>query len=342
VVVFYDENANGSLDGTEAVRVPGVVVEIAGRTGTSAVLTGLATVQNVPDGTHAVSVRRDSLPAYWEPGAAVSVTAPTTSEVRVPLTLPIGSNFRNVYLAFGDSITEGAGSSDDKGYPPWLEVHLDAHQGGEARTVTDGAAGTTSRQGAARLPGSVTRHRPAYTLILYGTNDWWEAGCSGDVSGCFTATSIQNMIGTARSVQSLPIVATIPPVNTGYDDRVPPERNEDVQRVNLQIKSMAASERVPVADIYAAMAAVSPLSSIFDDHVHPNDKGYEIIALEFFKAISRAGGTSTAGFGGVFLDLDADSGPPGFHDLASAGPGAPAPRAGTRGQSRRPRGREPR
>ena len=342
VIVFYDENANGTLDGNESVRVPGVVVDISGRTGTTAVQTGLATVQNVPDGTHTVNVRRESLPAYWESGAAPSVTAPTTNEIRFPLTLPTGSNFRNLYMAFGDSITEGAGSSDDKGYPPWLEVQLEAHLGGDARMVTDGAGGTTSRQGAVRLPGSLSRHRPAYTLILYGTNDWWDDACSGDVSSCFTADAVRSMIGTARSRDSLPVVGTIPPVNVGYDDRVPPDRNEDVQEVNQQIKAMAAAERVPVADIYAAFTAVSPLSSLFDDHVHPNDRGYDIIAGEFFKAITRSRGTSSAAFGEAFLDLDTERGLPGFHRLQAPDTAGAAERTDARGPARRPRGREPR
>jgi len=339
VVVFYDENANGTLDGNESVRVPGVVVDISGRTGTTAVQTGLATVPNVSDGTQTVSVRRDSLPAYWEPGAAPSVTAPTTNEVRFPLTLATGSNSRNVYMAFGDSITDGAGSSDDRGYPPWLEGKLEAHLGGDARMVTDGVGGTTSLQGAARLPSSLSRHRPAYTLILYGTNDWYD--CDTPAS-CFTTGAIQNMIGTAKSRSSLPVVATVPPVNVGYNDLVPPERNEHVRMVNEQIKAMAAAEGVPVADVYTAFMAVSPLSSLFDDHVHPNDRGYDIIAGEFFKAITRSRGTSSAAFGEAFLDLDTERGLPGFHRLQAPDTAGAAERTDARGPARRPRGREPR
>ena len=42
VVVFYDENANGLLDASEAFRVPGVVIEAGGRSARSQALTGRA------------------------------------------------------------------------------------------------------------------------------------------------------------------------------------------------------------------------------------------------------------------------------------------------------------
>ena len=88
----------------------------------------------------------------------------------LPATLPIGSNRANVYLAFGDSITDGEGSSDGNGYASRLQRKLQAHFG-RATIIKDGLAATRSNRGADRLPDSLTV-RPAYTLIHYGTNDW--------------------------------------------------------------------------------------------------------------------------------------------------------------------------
>ena len=39
VAFFYDENGNGTLDATEGVRVPDVLVDIGGRQGRSAPVT---------------------------------------------------------------------------------------------------------------------------------------------------------------------------------------------------------------------------------------------------------------------------------------------------------------
>jgi len=339
VVVFYDENGDGVLGGDERVRVPGVVVDISGHTATTEVLSGHATVTGVPDGTYTVTVRRGSLPPYWAAGTAPSVTTPTTSEVHVPLTLPIENNYPNNYLAFGDSITDGDGSSDGEGYRARLQGKLDAHLGGSSVIINDGIGGTTSRQGSLRIVTSLNRRRPAYTLILYGTNDWNTSECNSDIAPCFTASAIQSMIGAVRDHGSLAIVSTIPPANTGYDDRAPPERNIRVDQQNQQIKAIAAAEGVPLADVYTALINAGPLNTLFTDHVHPNDQGYEIIAQELFKAITQAGAASS-GFAGYFLDLDAPAGSPGFHAPGPMTPGGlPSLAPRDAGRAARPRER---
>jgi len=65
-----------------------------------------------------------------------------------------------------------------------------------------------------------------------------------------------------------------------------------------------------------------PLNTLFFDHVHPNDRGYDIISATFFEAITRAAGGSASGLASGFLDLDASAGLPGFHAL---GPRASRP-----------------
>lgn len=317
VVVFYDENGDGQLGPEERIRVPGVVVEISGRTGTSEIATGQASVTGVPDGTHGVSVRTESLPPFWAAGTAPSVTTPTSSAVPVPLTLPIGTNRRNVYLAFGDSITDGDGSSDQAGYRNRLRDKLEAHQGGGITIVNDGIGGTTSRQGSLRLPNSLNRNRPAYTLILYGTNDWNESECNADIAPCYTGTMIGRMINEAKLHDSLPFVATITPANTGFDDRAPAERNIRIDQQNQQIKAEVAAQGAVLVDLYAALMNAGPLNTLFVDHVHPSDRGYDVISDEWFRAITRARAAASSGAGFRFLDLDAAAGLPGFH---GAGP----------------------
>ena len=106
--VFYDENGNGVADPLESLRLPGVTVQVATRTGQTA-SGGHAIVANVPAGAQVATVRPESLPPYFTAGAQVSVQVPAAAEVAVPVTLPIGTNRANVYMAFGDSITFGEG-----------------------------------------------------------------------------------------------------------------------------------------------------------------------------------------------------------------------------------------
>ena len=297
LVLFYDENGNGTAEATENAAVPDVEVEIAGQIGRSAKVTGLTTVPDVPDGPHTVSLRTPSVPPYYRlSGAAPSVSVPQAATSPVALTLTIGSNRPNRYLTFGDSIVDGLGSSDIDGFRGPLEEALQRHFG-RGTVEADGLGGTKSDDGIERLGGLLNRVRPAYTVILYGTNDWKR--CLGEVP-CHTVDALRTQIGVVKAASSLPILGTIPPVNP-HDN--PPERNEWVTNMNVAVRAMAAQEGVPVADVHAGMVreANGRLQDLFVDLVHPNDRGYRVIANEFFKAItSRSTGSSSSSLRSLF------------------------------------------
>jgi lysophospholipase L1-like esterase len=291
LVLFYDENGNGVAEPTENAAVPDVEVEIAGQTGRSAKVTGLTTVPDVPDGPHTVGLRTPSIPPYYRmAGAAPSVTVPQAAAGAVPLTLAIGNNRPNRYLAFGDSITDGLGSRDVDGFRGPLEQALQRHFG-RGIVESDGLGGTKSDDGIERLGGLLGRVRPAYTLIMYGTNDWKR--CLGEVP-CYTVDAVRTQIGIAKAAQSLPVMATIPPCNPNDN---PPERNEWITRMNVALRAMAAQEGTPVADVHAGFLREggTRLQDLFVDLVHPNDRGYLVIADEYFKAIATRPATTTSG-----------------------------------------------
>jgi lysophospholipase L1-like esterase len=285
--VFYDENANGQLDASEGARVPGVTVVVGAGSGTSAPNTGQAVVTGIPEGSFVPQVRTEGLPAYYVPPASAlaPVTVPGAAELRIPLTLPIGSNQPSVYLGYGDSITAGAGSSDEQGYGPRLLNLLGPHFG-RADVRRFGRPGTTSADGLSRITTWLRTFRPAYVLILYGTNDWLDSACQVDGPDCYTVDSLDGMIGIARDWDVLPVLATIIPVNPALSS---PTRQRWVDDTNARIRSLAAQRQVLLADLNADMKAASPaLSPLFADHVHPNDAGYQVIAQGWFRAISRS------------------------------------------------------
>src|SRR5437667_8047 len=130
-VVFYDENGNGTLDAGEDVRLPEVDVEVAGHVGRSEKLTGRAVVSGVPAGSYPAAVRTASLPPFYATAATPAVTVPqaTGTEAAVPVTLPIGNNVPDTYLAFGDSITAGEGALSTHGYLDVVEALLQQNLG---------------------------------------------------------------------------------------------------------------------------------------------------------------------------------------------------------------------
>lgn len=294
-VVFYDENGNGRIDASEGGRLPDVVVEAGSRNARSERGSGRVVLSGVPQTTQSVSIRAASLPAYYRAGAPVSVSLPQDAgrELPLPVTLAIGSNMPNRYLEFGDSITDGDGSSDEDGYRGRLEQRL-ILQSNRANVFNSGIGGTTSIDGSERIGRALSGFRPAYTLILYGTNDWNQGACNSTITTCFTAREIQAMIRSVKAASSLAVVSTIIPVNSGFDARVPPDRNIRVAQQNDELRAVCAAEGVPVAESFDAFmrAAGSDLRSLFVDHVHPNDRGHDLIAQSFFEAITRASGAS--------------------------------------------------
>jgi len=292
--VFYDENGNGVLDPAEGARVPDVVVEIGARNGRSSKVQGEFTVDGVPAGAQQVALRRGSLPPYYAAPPSIPVAVPQSQPLLVPLTLPIGRNRPNVYMGFGDSITIGQGSSDNNGYRSWLEERLRSHFG-RGVVVDQGADATKSNRGAERIDDSLARARPAYTLILYGTNDWNVQECKLKPP-CFTIDSLRDIVLSARGSQSLPVLSTIIPGDpTSFEQ---PARNEWVAAQNERIRAMAGQEGVPLADPYALFVKDPNFAHLYVDHVHPNDGGYQLIAQAFFTAIAtpvETTGTSVAG-----------------------------------------------
>ncbi len=288
--VFYDENENGQLDGQERVRLPGVQVVIGSASASSAPLTGQAIVSGIPEGPAAVGVRIETVPAYFKPKQVPSIQVPGPTSVQIPLTLDIGNNHPNLYLGIGDSITYGDGSSAGTGgYRSKLQSLLHAQLGaGDVRTW--GRSGTNSAEGASVMKKTLRWYDPAYTLILYGTNDWQECK-NWPVTECYTLDSLRSMVEDTRGWSSLPVLATILPANPKV---APRQRNEWIDEMNAKIKALAHQEGIAVADLNAEFKAQADMPSLYSDDLHPNDAGYEVMAQGWMKGIAGARSTTAS------------------------------------------------
>jgi lysophospholipase L1-like esterase len=285
LVLFYDENANGVADGSEVVRVPDVEVSLGGRAARSEKLTGRAVVTGVPAGSYPVNIRNDTLPPFYAPGAPVTVQAPQGegSQVFVPLLLPIGRNNPNQYLAFGDSITRGDGSTDGHGYPPRLQAKLTAHFA-YANVRNRGADATNSFEAVTRINNNNNLINDAYALILYGTNDWNIPDCQNSPPACHTIENLRLVVQRVKSAGTLPFIATLIPANPAIN----PGRNLWIDTINIGIKALAKEEGAFLVDLNQAFQQQSgDLSRFYSDSVHPNDAGYDVITNGLFEAIAH-------------------------------------------------------
>jgi len=227
------------------------------------------------------------LPPFYRPPAAKTFTVPPTGPVMVPITLPRGSNRANVYMAFGDSITNGEPHiGDANGYRRILATMLQNHFG-SAEVANEGVDATESDAGAARIGTSLARVQPSFTLIHYGTNDWNDLRCRA--IPCFTTESLALIVRQVNRAKGHAFLATILPTNTGFDNRAPESRNEWVAAQNVIIRQVADEEGAVLVDLNGAfLKSGMPLSSLFSDHVHPTAIGYQIMAQTWFDAITKA------------------------------------------------------
>lgn len=287
--VFYDANGNGNRDAGEDGTVPGVVVRFGSASGQSAAA-GRFTVAAVPEGPRTAAVDTASLPPFFVAPAvpALPVPPPAGFDLAVPAGPPIGSNRPYTFMAFGDSITQGDGSRRREGYRRTLQDRLSAYWGVRADVIDQGLSATRSDDGAGRIDDALRGERPAYTLVLYGTNDWNVFACRS-VEGCFTRGNIVAMIRSIKARGGLPVVGTIPPVNPAFSDRSAADRNAWIEGTNAVLRPLVRAEGAVVADVHAAMlreaGGESGLPALFSDHIHPNDRGYEAIADAFFRAL---------------------------------------------------------
>jgi lysophospholipase L1-like esterase len=287
-LVFYDEDGSGVLETGEPIRVPDVEVTVGGRSARTEKRTGRVQVTGVPAGTHPLGLRGDTLPPFFVAGPSPSVTVPTADGATVALsvTLPIGSNRPNVYMAFGDSLTAGDGLPSSQAWPARLQALLEQHFGG-AVVNNRGATGTNSFEALERLDRNLRGSEPAYTFILYGTNDWNDPVCQDDPD-CHTVPNLRTVVRRVKAFRSLPFMATLPPVNPAL---TPPGRNDWVAAINERIRVMAREEGAFLVDLHATFMRQPSLPPLYIDHVHLSQAGHDLAAGVWFEAVAHGRST---------------------------------------------------
>jgi lysophospholipase L1-like esterase len=205
------------------------------------------------------------------------------------------------FLAFGDSLTVGedgnalhvarVGPAAQVGapYPSLLRSALAARYTTQSISVSNmGLRGEPLAYKSIALPPpspprfSQTLAGGQYevALILEGANDLQNRD-DRDIPPAIAA--LQTMVRDARSRGVKVVLATLPPENPQGRLGLPWTL---VPTFNSMLKSMAAAENVPVAEIYTAFGGDAPNYGLLSgDGLHPNQEGYQKIADAFFATI---------------------------------------------------------
>jgi lysophospholipase L1-like esterase len=164
-------------------------------------------------------------------------------------------------VMFGDSLTYGTGATVGKSLPELLSVMIKEH------IVNMGVRGQTSAEGLARVD-KVLGHDPKVVLVLFGGNDYLQ-----EIPVEETFKNIESMVTT---LQEYGAVVVLLGIQGGilFD----PYKEE--------FKKIA--KRRGAFYISNILENIIGEEDLMSDEVHPNDKGYALIAKRIYPILKKA------------------------------------------------------
>jgi acyl-CoA thioesterase I len=168
-----------------------------------------------------------------------------------------------VVLAFGDSLTYGSGAQESESYPAQLEQLIGR------RVVRAGVPGEVSAQALARLPGLLEEHSPKLLLLCIGGNDFLRR-----LGNRQAEDNVRAMVQLARSrgVEVL-LIGTPEP---GFSVTPPAFYAGIAEEFGLLYEEDVIGEVLRDAALKA-------------DPIHPNARGYRLIAERVAAALRKSG-----------------------------------------------------
>lgn len=166
-------------------------------------------------------------------------------------------------LAFGDSLTYGSGVNPDYSYPSRLALKTSLH------VINAGIPGEVSSEGLKRLAGLLEQN-PDIVIICHGGNDILRKHSHVQLK-----KNILAMIGLVESSGAQVLLVGVPDFGwLGYR--------------TLSLYEEAAEEAGVMfeADILGTVVSSPALKS---DRIHPNEKGYEMMADAFIGVLKSNG-----------------------------------------------------
>ena len=168
-----------------------------------------------------------------------------------------------VVLAFGDSLTYGTGAAEADSYPAQLESLIGR------KVVRAGVPGEVSAQALARLPAALEEHQPKLLLLCIGGNDFLR-----NLSQTEAAANVRRMISLAKGKGSDVLLIGAPEKGLLV---TPPKFYAE----------LASDLRIPYEGKVIGEVLRSP--ELKSDPIHPNARGYRLIAERVAALLQKSG-----------------------------------------------------
>jgi len=168
-----------------------------------------------------------------------------------------------VVLAFGDSLTFGTGASEEESYPAQLEKLIGR------RVVRAGVPGEVTGQALERLPAALDEHAPRLLLLCIGGNDFLRR-----LGKQQAEDNVRAMVKLAKS-RGVGVVL----IGT-------PEPGLSVSPPAFYA-GIAKEFRLPYEE--GIIGQVLKDSTLKADPIHPNARGYRVIAERIAEMMKKSG-----------------------------------------------------
>jgi len=171
-------------------------------------------------------------------------------------------NSDSVVVAFGDSLTAGTGAGKDKSYPAVLSDIIGC------TVVNAGIPGEVTQDGLQRLPAVLHRYNPDLVILCHGGNDILRR-----YNESTTISNLNRMIDLTRKNGADVILVGVP-------------------KPGLRIKTadlynrIADQHKIPYDSESIAKILTKPSQK--SDTIHPNAKGYKILAAALADLIMKS------------------------------------------------------
>jgi len=178
----------------------------------------------------------------------------------------IGGNNANLYIALGDSTTDGNNGGGDP-YPPRLAA------------ITKKAVNNYARQNestgdaAGRVGGILASAKPAACCFMIGAVD-----IINNMGQDNAINNLRSIIRQCKANKTVPVIATLNPMIYSHI-----RFNGGVKSLNVAIRSLAAAEGARLVDLESKFGSGEGLT--LDDGLHPNEAGNQLMAEAFADAL---------------------------------------------------------
>jgi acyl-CoA thioesterase-1 len=168
-----------------------------------------------------------------------------------------------VVLAFGDSLTYGTGASEQESYPAQLAQIIGR------RVVEAGVPGEVSAHALERLPGTLDEYSPRLLLLCIGGNDFLRR-----LDKKQAAANVRAMVRMAKARHiDVVLIGTPEPGLTV----TPPAFYADI------------AEEFAIPYQGDAIGYVLRHPDLKSDPIHPNAKGYRLVAERLAEVLRKSG-----------------------------------------------------